>query len=117
MKKFLILYKMPYTLLDEWMKKPAEETKAEQAKMMADWDAWMKVHAANILETAGAGKTKIVSTTGVVDARNDLMLYSVVTAESHEAAAKMFEGHPHLNMPEATIEVMTANSLPEMANK
>jgi hypothetical protein len=34
-------------------------------------------------------------------------LYSVVQAESHEAAAKSFEGHPHLQIPQSS---STANA-------
>jgi len=33
-------------------------------------------------------------------------LYSFVEAHSHEAAAKQFENHPHLQIPQASIEVM-----------
>jgi len=59
-----------------------------------------------IRETVAVGKTKVVSSTGVEDSRNGLMLYSIVEAESHEAAAKAFEGHPHFGIPGATIEIM-----------
>jgi hypothetical protein len=111
MKKFLILYKTPVSVMEAWMSKPAEETKAEQEKMKADWDKWMTEHGANIAETLGAGKTKSVSSTGVSDIKNDVMLYSIVNAESHEEAAKLFEGHPHLSVPGSTIEIMTANTL------
>jgi hypothetical protein len=33
-------------------------------------------------------------------------LYSFVEAESHEAAAKAFENHPHLQIPQSSIEIM-----------
>jgi hypothetical protein len=39
------------------------------------------------------------------------MLYAIVDAESHEAAAKTFEGHPHLQIPQASIEVMEINPM------
>jgi hypothetical protein len=42
------------------------------------------------------------------------MLYSVVEAESHEAAAKSFEAHPHLQIPQSSIEVMEIHALPGM---
>jgi hypothetical protein len=32
-------------------------------------------------------------------------LTSIVRAESHEAAAKAFEGHPHFQIPQASIEI------------
>jgi hypothetical protein len=42
----------------------------------------------------------------ISDIRNDVMLYAFVEAESHEAAAHMFEQHPHLQIPQSSIEVM-----------
>jgi hypothetical protein len=39
------------------------------------------------------------------------MLYSFVEAESHEAAAKAFENHPHLQIPQSSIEVMEVRSM------
>lgn len=114
MKKFLVLYLAPVSILEEWAKTDPETQKKEEAKMKAEWDAWMKEHGAAIKETAGAGKTKRVAQEGVVDTKNNIMLFSIVEAESHEAAAKMFENHPHLGIPEATIEIMPANYLPGM---
>ena len=46
--------------------------------------------------------------------KNDIMLYAIVEAETHEAAAKMFEGYPHLQIPQASIEVMEIHPLPGM---
>ena len=42
------------------------------------------------------------------------MLYAVTEAESHEAAARSFIGHPHLQIPQATIEIMEIHPLPAM---
>ena len=42
------------------------------------------------------------------------MLYAIVQAESHDAAAAAFKGHPHLQIPEAAIEIMELNALPPM---
>ena len=63
---------------------------------------------------AGVGKTKRVTAQGTSDTKNDIMLYAIVEAASHEAAAKTFEGHPHLQIPQASIEVMEINPLPGM---
>lgn len=63
---------------------------------------------------AGVGKTKRVSAQGTSDTRNDIMLYAIVEAESHEAAAKAFEGHPHLQIPKSSIEIMEIHSLSGM---
>lgn len=102
----MAVYMMPSAGLDEWMKKPEAERKAEEGKMKEEWDAWMASHKAAVGETAGVGKPKRVTKEGTTDARNDLMMYSFVEAESPEAAAKLFEGHPHFGIPGASIEVM-----------
>ena len=106
MNQFLVMYLAPVATLDEWMKKPEAERKDDEKKMMEEWNVWMAAHSDLIKETNAAGKTKKVTADGVQDHRNDLMLYSIVEAESHEAAAKAFEGHPHFGIPGATIEVM-----------
>jgi hypothetical protein len=111
MNKFLVMFLAPADVMAEWTKKPEEERKDEETKMKADWDAWMAAHADMIKETNTAGKTKRVTASGVADHRNDLMLYAIVEAESHEDAAKAFEGHPHFGIPGASIEVMTTRSM------
>ena len=81
-------------------------TPAGEEKMRAAWDAWLREHAAAIRGTEAGGKTKRVSSDGITDIKNDIMLYAFVEAESHEAAAKLFEQHPHLQIPQSSIEVM-----------
>lgn len=115
MKKFLILYCAPVAVIEEWMKSAPEDRKAEEDKMKAKWDDWMMKHKPAMKETAGAGKTKLVTKEGIMDTKNDIMLFSIVEAESHEAAAQLFEGHPHFDIPEASIQVMPVNYLPGMA--
>jgi len=63
---------------------------------------------------AGVGKTKSVTVQGISDTKNEIMLYAIVDAESHEAAAKTFEGHPHLQIPQSSIEVMEIRPLSGM---
>ncbi len=62
-------------------------------------------------DSAGVGKTKRVTGEGTADTRNDIMLYAIAEAESHDAAAKTFKDHPHLQIPQASIEVMEINPL------
>lgn len=112
MAKFIALYCMPISGLEDWMKTPEADRKAMEDKMKADWDVWMAANKSAIVSTSGVGKTKRVSKEGVADAKNDIMLYSVVEAESHEAAVKVFENHPHLGIPGSWIDVSTARELP-----
>jgi hypothetical protein len=59
------------------------------------------------------GKTKKISRSGIEAVSNQLGAFSVVRADSHEAAAKMFEKHPHFMIfPGDSIEVMPVMPIP-----
>ncbi len=107
--KFFVTYQMPHSGLDAWMKLPEEERKAQELQMQSEWNEWLANHKDMIVETIGVGKPKRITSGGVEDARNDIMMYSIVEAESHDVAAKAFEGHPHFGIPGAWIEVMPMN--------
>lgn len=105
MKKYFALYLAPIAEVQKMMAnfKPEDGEKA-----MAEWGKWMDAHKGAIID-AGApmGKTKRVSPQGIIDAKNDVTGYSIVQAESHDEAAKIFQDHPHFgNLPGATIDVM-----------
>jgi hypothetical protein len=115
MKRFLVTYLAPASVIDEWKKTNPETRKAAEEKMQSDWKKWMSEHARIFVDNgAGVGKTRRVTVQGSADGRNDIMLYAIVQAESHEAASKMFEDHPHLGIPQASIEVMEIHPLPGM---
>ena len=107
--KYFVTYQMPHSGLDEWMKLPEEERKAQEQQMQTEWNAWMAEHKDVISETAGVGKPKRITSNGIEDTRNDLMMYSFVEAESLEAAADLFKNHPHFGIPGGWIEVMSVN--------
>jgi hypothetical protein len=61
------------------------------------------------------GKTKRVDQAGASNSKNEIGGYSIVQAESHDAAAKIFgKDHPHLHMPGAWIEIVEIMPLPGM---
>lgn len=93
------------------MAKPPEERKEVEEKMKGEWDAWTAENASSLIETGGVGKTVRVDANGVTATKNDLMMYSMVQADSPEAAAQLFAGHPHLGIPEATIEIMPVKAM------
>jgi hypothetical protein len=107
--KFLVTYQMPHAGLDEWIKLPEDVRKAQELQMQSEWNAWMAEHKSSIIETAGIGKPKRITAAGIEDARNDIMMYSFIEAESLEEAAKLFENHPHFGIPNGWIEVMSVN--------
>ena len=112
--KFAVLFLVPAVVIADWMKTdPATRQPAEQ-KMQAEWRQWMSEHSSMVLSTEAGGKTKRVTRDGVSDAKNDIMLVSFIEAESHEAAAKAFENHPHLQIPQSSIEVMAVRPMGSM---
>jgi hypothetical protein len=105
-KKFIALYLVPASVMADWAKTEPETRKAEEQKMQAAWGKWMSEHSRMITLTEAGGKTKRVTASGISDTKNDILLYSFVEAPSHEAAAKAFENHPHLQIPQSSIEIM-----------
>jgi hypothetical protein len=110
-KRFLVLYIVPQQVMADWAKTDRETRAHAEEKMKADWDRWMGEHANKIMLTEAAGKTKAVNSIGITDTRNDIMLYSIVEEESHDAAAKIFAQHPHLTIPQSSIQVTEVRSM------
>src|SRR5262245_35608189 len=107
MGKFLVTYLAPASVIEEWKKTEPSKRKAAEEKMQNDWKKWMTDHSKVFADKgAGVGKTKRVDAQGLSDSKNDIMLYSIIEANSHDSAAKMFEKHPHLGIPRASIEIM-----------
>jgi len=98
----------------DWNKLDAAEMARRQDAGLKGWGAWVQAHADVIVEMGGPlGKTKSISRTGIADVRNALTGYTVVRAESHDAAAKLFEGHPHfIIFPGESVEVMEVLPIP-----
>lgn len=109
MKRFLAIYKMDSAEMQKMM---ANSTPEERKKGMAEWESWMKKKAKNFADQGGpAGKTKKIAKSGISDTRNDIGGYSIVQADSYDAAAALFTDSPHLGMPGATVEVMEITSM------
>jgi hypothetical protein len=110
MKTFLAIYTAPPT-----GGPPQMDPQAMQAGMKG-WSDWMERHAGDIEVTGGPlGGTKKVSKAGVADTHNNASGFVVVRAESHEAAAKMFENHPSFAIfPGDGVEVMEVLPIPTM---
>lgn len=88
-------------------------TEAEQAETdrrgLAAITAWDAAHRDDIVYQGGPlGSTKRIDDAGgVTDVVNLLTVFMVVRADSHEAAARLFEDHPHMTIwPCDGVEVM-----------
>ena len=114
MKRFLAVYLGGSASMDKWKALDESTRKTREQSGMKAWGDWMTKHKAAVLETGGPlGKTKRVSVKGIADTRNDLTGYVVVQAESHEAAAKLFENHPHFAIfPGDAVEIMPCMPIP-----
>lgn len=85
----------------------------EQAGMQA-WGKWMVDHQAEIVDSGGPlGKTKRAGPDGISDISNNIAGFVQVRAESHDAAVRLFENHPHFSIfPGDAVEVMPVLPIP-----
>ena len=99
---------------EAWNAMSEEDRLARQQEGIAAWQSWMERNRDAIVDGGGPiGKTKRVSRDGVIDGANAMAAFVVVRAASHEAAAAMFEGHPHFTIfPGEAVEVMPVLPVP-----
>jgi hypothetical protein len=97
-----------------WTSLPEAQRRAREQEGMAAWKSWMEKHHAAVVGTGGPlGKTKQITERGITDVSNGMGAFMVVRAESHEAAARLFEQHPHFTIfPGESIEVMPVLPIP-----
>jgi hypothetical protein len=90
------------------------DRRAKEREGIAAWKAWAEKHQASIVAMGGPlGKTRKVSPSGIEEASNDLGAFTVVRADSHEQAARLFESHPHFTIfPGDSIEIMPVLAIP-----
>jgi hypothetical protein len=97
-----------------WDALPESDRRAKEREGVAAWKAWVERHQAAIAAMGGPlGKTKSITARGIEDISNQMGAFTIVRAESHEAAAKLFENHPHFAIfPGESIEVMPVLPIP-----
>src|ERR1700730_13253669 len=97
-----------------WNSLPEADRRAKEREGMAAWKDWVEKHQSAIVAMGGPlGKTKKVTQRGIEDTSNDMGAFTVVRAESKEAAAKLFENHPHFTIfPGESVEVMQVLPIP-----
>ena len=97
-----------------WSALAESDRRAREREGIAAWKAWVERNQNAIVAIGGPlGKTKKVTERGIDDTSNDIGAFTVVRAQSHEAAAKIFEGHPHFTIfPGDSIEIMPVLPIP-----
>jgi hypothetical protein len=100
--------------MQAWMALAESERRSKEQEGMAAWKAWAEKHRAAVVAMGGPlGKTKKVTERGIEDVSNQMGAFMVVRADSQEAAAKLFENHPHFTIfPGESVEVMPVLPIP-----
>ena len=114
MKRYLAVFTGTTAAMARWESLPLAEQQQRQAAGVAAWKQWVVQHADAIVEMGGPlGRTKRITGEGISDVRNDLTGFTIVQAESQEAAAQMFLNHPHFAIfPGEAVEVMQVMPIP-----
>lgn len=117
MKRFMALYTGDWKAVKRHVERFTTEEQREAVRRQGEeaLREWVQQHAASIVDMGGPlGTTKRVTKDGIADARNLIVAYVVVQAESQEAAAKMFLGHPHFTIFLGdAVEIMECLPIPE----
>jgi hypothetical protein len=117
MKKFLAIYTGTEAAVEKsgWNRLSKDEQKQREGEAFKAWMDWGTKHAAVIVDQgAPLGKTKRADREGIKDIKNAMTGYVVIQAETHEAAARLFEKHPHFMLfPGDGVEIMECLPMPE----
>ena len=116
MKRFLAIYTGSPTAMSRWELLSETEKKERQAAGSAAWMKWVEDNRGAILEMGGPlSRTKLASAAGIADIRNSMGAFTIVQAESQDAAARLFLSHPHFTVfPGEGVEVMEILPIPSM---
>jgi hypothetical protein len=117
MKRFLAIYIGTEAALEksQWNELNEEKRNALSASGMQAWMDWGMANSAAIVDQGTPlGRTKRASAEGIADIKNVMTGYVIVQAESHAAAARLFDNHPHFTIfPGDSVEIMECLPLPE----
>ncbi len=109
MGKYLVLYNSPISAAEMMASSTPEERKAG----MDAWNAWgSKVGDALVDFGLPLGSSKRVEGGSTSPGSSEATGYSIIQAESLEAASKLLEDHPHLHQPDSTIDVIETMEMP-----
>jgi hypothetical protein len=111
MKQFVVLYLAAQSAQAQM----AESTPEAADEGMKAWTEWAGRVGDGILDMGkplGAGRE--VTATGTSDTTTGVAGYAILQAEDLAGAESLLEGHPHLMMPGASIQVYEALDIPGM---
>ncbi len=93
MGKFIVLYRSPVSFMEGMN----DATPEQQREAMAPWMAWFERCGDQLVDMGGPlANAQTFTAVGSAPGAGDIAGYSVLEAESPEAAYALIEGHPHL---------------------
>jgi hypothetical protein len=102
LKKFMLLYMAPVAAEVQMNVSPEEMKKG-----MEPWMAWYNKNKNSIVDLgAPLGKGACVDTKGNKKTQTQVTGYSIIQAEDIESVKAIIANHPHLMMPQASIEIL-----------
>ena len=102
LKKFMLLYMAPVAAEVQMNVSPEEMKKG-----MEPWMAWYNKNRESVVDLGTPlGKGECVDAKGSKKTQSQVTGYSIVQAEDIESVKDMIANHPHLMMPQASIEIM-----------
>lgn len=114
MKTFLAMYTGSPAAFAAWSALSAAEQQQRHEQGMAAWKQWMHDNNASVVEMGGPlSKTTLIDANGISEIRNQLAGFTIIQAESQQAAAQLFIGHPHFSIfPGQGVELMEILPVP-----
>jgi len=114
MKTYLAVFTGSPDTMTAWDALSGQERKQREAQGMAAWKQWASDNAAVISDMGGPlSRTTRVTAGGTSEVRNNLAAFTIVRADSREAAARLFLDHPHFTIfPGDGVEVMEVLPVP-----
>jgi hypothetical protein len=111
MKKFIVLYLGPKAA-QEQMQESSPEAAQEGMKAWMEWAQRAGDGIVDMGNPLGAGKE--ITATGTSDSSTGVAGYGILQADDLAGAQALLDGHPHLMMPGASIQVYESLDLPGM---
>ena len=111
MKKFIVLYIAAQSAQAQM----AESSPEAAQEGMKAWMAWAERVGEGMVDLGnplGAGRD--INATGSSETNTGVSGYTILQAEDLDSAQALLDGHPHLMMPGASIQVYESLDLPGM---
>jgi hypothetical protein len=111
MPNYVVLYNAPVSASDQ-METNDPEMAAAAMQAWNDWSAKVGAGMVDLGTPLGNGRRVTTEGSGVAD--TEVAGYSILKADDIDSAIALLEGHPHLQMPGASIEVHETLEIPGM---